>query len=151
MAKLMRSNSQAENFFAMAASIYDLFLNGNRRQLFFLCVLLDRPPERFRSFKRNWFNLYKWLHYDLGKDAAFCFVSCKAVKAGKAKFSSCAEKTFLSTGFTNWQGAIRVVSRSTRSPISTGCAPLRLLRKWMLVICLTLLPSQRRRRIVNTC
>ena len=45
------------------------------------------------------------MQYDLGKDAAFCLICCKAVKAGKANFSSCAERSFLLKGFTNWQGA----------------------------------------------
>ena len=66
-------------------------------------------------FKSIWFNFHKWLHYDVGKNAAFSFICCKAVKAGKAKFLGSAEKRFLSTGFTNWQGATRGFKKHNES------------------------------------
>ena len=43
----------------------------------------------------------------MGKDAAFCFVCCKAIRVRKATLSSTAEKSFLSAGFTNWKDASR--------------------------------------------
>ena len=60
--------------------------------------------------------------YDLGKDTAFWFVCCKAVKAGKENFSSCAEKSFLSTGFTNWQGATRGFKKHEESNFHKLCS-----------------------------
>ena len=69
--------------------------------------VFGQTSQTFRSFRSVWFNPYKWLHYDLGKDAAFCFLCCKAVKAGKANVTSNAEKSFLVSGFTNWKDATR--------------------------------------------
>ena len=34
-----------------------------------------------RSFQLVWFNRFKWLHYDVPCNAAFCYVCCSALKA----------------------------------------------------------------------
>ena len=64
-----------------------------------------------RSFKACWFNRFKWLHYDVGQDAAYCFVCCKAVKEGKMRLSSHTEESFLVKGFINWKDATRVFAK----------------------------------------
>lgn len=64
-----------------------------------------------RSFQAAWFNRFKWLHYDVGQDSAYCFVCCKAVKERKVKLSSYAEESFLVKGFTNWKDATRIFAR----------------------------------------
>ena len=84
--------------------------------------VFGQTSHTYRSFKSTWFNSHKWLHYDVGKDAAFCFVCCKAVKAGKAKVSGSAEKSFLSTGFTNWQGATRAFKKHEESHFHKLCS-----------------------------
>ncbi len=64
-----------------------------------------------RSFQATWFNRFKWLHYDVGQDAAYCFVCCKAVKEGKIRLSSYTEGSFLVKGFTNWKDATRMFTK----------------------------------------
>ena len=64
-----------------------------------------------RSFQAAWFNRFKWLHYDVGQDSAYCFVCCKAVKERKVELSSYAEESFLMKGFTNWKDATRIFAR----------------------------------------
>ncbi len=48
------------------------------------------PPREFGKRAsvngRTWFKRFKWLHYNAGQDAAYCFVCCKAVKEGKIEF-----------------------------------------------------------------
>ena len=48
---------------------------------------LSFPARRFgkaspvhRSFQLVWFKHFKWIHYDVPRDAAFCHVCCKAIK-----------------------------------------------------------------------
>ena len=76
------------------------------------------PPKEFgksspvrRTFQASWFNRYKWLHYDLGQDTAYCFICCKAVKERKVQLSFKTEKSFLANDFTNWKDATRIFSR----------------------------------------
>ena len=52
-----------------------------------------------------------WLHYDVGQDAAYCFVCCKAVKEGKMRLSSQTEESFLVKGFINWKDATKVFAK----------------------------------------
>ncbi len=64
-----------------------------------------------RSFQATWFNRFKWLHYDIERDSAYCFVCCKAVKEGKMRLSSYTEECFLVRGFTNWKDATRIFAK----------------------------------------
>ena len=64
-----------------------------------------------RSFQASWFNRFKWLHYDVSQDAAFCFICCKAVKERKVRLSIYIEESFLVKGFTNWKDATRLFAR----------------------------------------
>lgn len=67
-----------------------------------------------RAFQAAWFNhfnMFKWLHYDIRQDSAYCFVCCKAVKERKVELSSYVEESFLVKGFTNWMDATRIFVR----------------------------------------
>ena len=55
---------------------------------------LSFPARRFgkassvhRSFQLVWFKRFKWIHYDVPRDAAFCHVCCKAIKEKVIKVS----------------------------------------------------------------
>ncbi len=37
----------------------------------------------YRAFQSQWFNKWKWLHYDEANDAAFCYLCMSAVKKHK--------------------------------------------------------------------
>ena len=56
-----------------------------------------------RSFQASWFNAFKWLHYDLGRDAAFCFMCSKALRDRKLFVRAHAETSYTVSGFTNWK------------------------------------------------
>ena len=50
------------------------------------------PKRRFgaskivsRSFQCQWFNKWKWIHYDEAEDLAFCHVCVTAMKTGKMR------------------------------------------------------------------
>ena len=64
-----------------------------------------------RVFRHYWFNHFKWLHYDVGEDAAYSFVCCKAVKEGKMRLSSYTEDSFLVKGFINCKDPTRVFGK----------------------------------------
>ncbi len=36
----------------------------------------------YRSFQSAWFRKWKWLHYDVGSDKAYCFTCLGAIQAG---------------------------------------------------------------------
>ena len=41
-----------------------------------------------RSFNRNWFSNWHWLHYDSSQDLSFCHTCVKAVNEGKLSLAS---------------------------------------------------------------
>lgn len=57
----------------------------------------------YRAFQAKWFDSYSWLHYDEGKDLAFCFLCMKAQNSLKEK---CTDNAFISRGFSNWKDAL---------------------------------------------
>ena len=59
-----------------------------------------------RSFQQQWFSRWPWLHYDEGQDRAFCFSCVVAYQNNQLQSAHCLEKTFISTGFSNWKDAI---------------------------------------------
>ena len=75
-----------------------------------------------RSFQATWFNRFKWLHYDVGRDAAYCFICCKAVKEGKIRLASYVEESFLVKGFTNWKDATRIFGKHESSDFHKSTA-----------------------------
>ena len=77
----------------------------------FPCRKFGKSTPVKRSFQACWFNRFKWMHYGVGQDAAYCFVCCKAVKEGKMRLSSQTEESFLVKGFINWKDATRVFAK----------------------------------------
>ena len=58
-----------------------------------------------RSFQRQWFDRWSWLHYDEDRDLAYCFTCIVVFKNNHLLSTPCLEKTFISTGFSNWKDA----------------------------------------------
>ena len=58
-----------------------------------------------RSFQPSWFESYKWLHYDVASDSAFCFTCIKAIQHNMIS-STKGETAFTKTGFRCWKKAI---------------------------------------------
>ncbi|XP_065191926.1 zinc finger MYM-type protein 1-like [Sycon ciliatum] len=56
-----------------------------------------------RSFRADWCEQFNWLHYDVGKDAAFCFICMQCEQQKKFLASTKREPAFLSRGFTYWK------------------------------------------------
>ena len=59
-----------------------------------------------RSFQHNWFQRWPWLHYDEEQDLAFCFTCIVTYKNNHLHSIPSLERTFVSTGFSNWKDAI---------------------------------------------
>ena len=62
--------------------------------------------KQSRSFQSDWFEKWKWLHYDESSDSAFCFLCIRAYTEKKLA-NACKEKTFISIGFRTWKKAIQ--------------------------------------------
>ena len=58
-----------------------------------------------RSFRAEWCNKYTWLHYDVVKDAAYCYTCMKADKEKRFLFSTKRDPAFITKGFTYWKEA----------------------------------------------
>ena len=58
-----------------------------------------------RSFQRQWFDRWSWLHYSEDKDLAFYFTCIVAYTNDHLESDRCLERTFISTGFSNWKDA----------------------------------------------
>ena len=60
-----------------------------------------------RQAKSEWFQKFKWLHYQPESDSVFCHVCVKAHKEKKLK-SSKLKQSFITEGFTNWKKALEL-------------------------------------------
>jgi len=58
-----------------------------------------------RSFQAQWFQTFRWLHYDQSRDLAFCHTCVSAVKSGRMKSAGNVDPAFISRGFCNWKDA----------------------------------------------
>ena len=58
-----------------------------------------------RSFQTKWFSKWPWLHYNEENDSVFCFHCIRAYSQNKLLGVANLEKTYISTGFTNWKEA----------------------------------------------
>ena len=58
-----------------------------------------------RSFQAQWFQKFRWLHYDQARDLAFCHTCVSVVKSGKMKSTGNVDSAFISRGFYNWKDA----------------------------------------------
>eukprot|EP00731_Ephydatia_muelleri_P008502 Em0004g840a len=66
-----------------------------------------------RSFNRNWFSNWHWLHYDSSQDLSFCHTCVKAVNEGKLSLASgnIKDSPFVCGGFSNWKDATVAFAR----------------------------------------
>ena len=62
--------------------------------------------SRERSFRSEWCQEFKWLHYDVVADAAFCHVCMCAEGEKRFLASTKRDAAFISRGFTYWRDAI---------------------------------------------
>ena len=53
------------------------------------------------AFQLNWYRRHSWLHYNIERDAAFCFYCCKYLEAHD--IFERVEPAFTVTGFRNWK------------------------------------------------
>ena len=58
-----------------------------------------------RSFQSQWFQKWRWLHYDQSRDLAFRHTCVTSVKSGKMKVSGNVDPAFIFRGFCNWKDA----------------------------------------------
>ena len=77
--------------------------------------LLGKATPVKHTFQSLWFHRFKWIHYDVTLDAAFCFSCCKASKEGKVRLTGISEQSFMVKGFTNWKDATRVFMKHKSS------------------------------------
>ena len=56
-----------------------------------------------RSFRAEWCDVFSWLHYDVAKDAAFCYLCMRCEAERKFLASTKREPAFVSKGFTYWK------------------------------------------------
>ena len=67
----------------------------------------------------GWFKRWPWIHYDEGKDVAYCFHCIKAYKAGKLHSVGSIEAMFILKTYSNWkEAALRFSSHETTSCIN---------------------------------
>ena len=57
------------------------------------------------SFQAQWFQKFRWLHYDQSRDLAFCHTCVSAVQSGKMKSAGNVDSAFISRRFCNWKDA----------------------------------------------
>ena len=53
------------------------------------------------AFQLNWYRRHSWLHYNIERDAAFCFYCCKYLETHD--IFERVEPAFTVTGFRNWK------------------------------------------------
>ena len=58
-----------------------------------------------RSFQSQWFQKWRWLHYDESRDLAYCHICVVAIKTGKMKNAGTVDSAFIARGFCNWKDA----------------------------------------------
>ena len=69
------------------------------------------PKRQFgivnRSFQSQWFQKWRWLHYDKSRDLAYCncHICVVAIKTGKMKNAGTVDSAFIAHGFCNWKDA----------------------------------------------
>lgn len=89
--------------------------------------VFPKEKDGNRKCQHSWFAKFKWLHYDEERDCVLCFECIKAskfVKRDNSTFFFGAEKTFLSTGFTNWKIALDRFAKHQNSGFHKKCLDL---------------------------
>lgn len=85
-----------------------------------------RPPKSFsfpkrpfgskgekRSFCAEWCEEFKWLHYDVDADSAFCYLCMKCQRENKFLASTKRDPAFISRGFTYWKEGTSAFKKHT--------------------------------------
>lgn len=62
--------------------------------------------KQYRSVQSAWFIQYPWLHYDKSKDSVFCYICFNQNAKGNLTSAKKSEKSFISSGFSNWKKAL---------------------------------------------
>jgi len=57
------------------------------------------------SFRAEWYQSFDWLHYDVEKDAVFCYLCMTTDHEGKFLASTKRDAAFISKGFSYWKEA----------------------------------------------
>ena len=70
---------------------------------FFKCLFGAKGLQQ--PFQSDQCKKYNWLHYDVSKDAAFCYLCMRGEHERKFLVSKKREMVFISTGFTYWKEA----------------------------------------------
>ena len=65
---------------------------------------INFPSKDGRRFRREWFDMYKFLTYDTEKNVVRCHTCLQAIKKGLMQNRAFREKAFLN-GFSNWKKA----------------------------------------------
>ena len=75
------------------------------------CTFLRREFGKnkitYRSFQRQWFKQWRWLHYDNTRDVAYCHYCVSAINSGKMQLSGNPQDSTFLSGFSNWKDATR--------------------------------------------
>lgn len=79
------------------------------------CIPEQKLPTRNLKFQQSWFEKYKWLHYKANTGGVLCHICMTANSLNAAELAKCAEKTFISEGFTNWKKALERFDRHEKS------------------------------------
>ena len=66
-----------------------------------------------RSFRAEWCQQFEWLHYDVDKDAAFCYLCIKCQMEKKFLSSTKRDPAFISRGFTHWKEGTSAFKKHT--------------------------------------
>ena len=62
--------------------------------------------KQYRSVQSVWFGQYPWLNYDESKDSLFCYICFNQDAKGNLISARKSEKTFITSGFSNWKKAL---------------------------------------------
>lgn len=79
--------------------------------------------NRNRSAQHRWFSEFKWLHYDVKKDAVFCHTCLKAcsMAGDKSDWLKETEAAFILKGFSNWKDGTVRFAKHEKSSFRSKC------------------------------
>ena len=64
-----------------------------------------KPKVVNRLFQYQWFEKWRWIHYDESRDLAFCHTCIMEMKTGKMKSVGNVDSVFVFRGYSNWKDA----------------------------------------------
>jgi hypothetical protein len=77
-------------------------------------------PASKRKFLPSWYSMFKWLEWDIDKNAAFCHI-CRQVHISGASKIINEEEVFWKTGFFNWKKAVEKFKKHETSLSHKAC------------------------------